>query len=136
MMGILICLRMNRQHHHDGSDSDTDKDSTNDYRTDSEDEIEDIYTFFIRNSLIRNLYWDGQIDKKHSVLKPQRLRNFFFHFQYHQWHHESEAAGEAARLMPPPPPKHTFLPFGLGMHVMSWAQHAMIVGHCSIHLGG
>ena len=32
--------------------------------------------FFIRNSFIRNLYWDGQIAKKLSVLKPQRLRNF------------------------------------------------------------
>ena len=31
------------QCHHDGSDSDVDKDSTNDYRTDNEDEIEDIY---------------------------------------------------------------------------------------------
>ena len=24
---------------------------------------------------MRNLYWDGQISKKLSVLKPQRLRN-------------------------------------------------------------
>ena len=38
-----------------------------------------IYTlFFIRNSFVRNLYWDGQIAKKLSVLKPQRLRNFYF----------------------------------------------------------
>ena len=29
--------------------------------------------FFIRNSFLRNLYWDGQIAKKLSVLKPQRL---------------------------------------------------------------
>ena len=32
--------------------------------------------FFIRNSFIRNLYWDGQIAKKLSALKPQKLRNF------------------------------------------------------------
>ena len=32
--------------------------------------------FFIRNSFIRNLYWDGQIAEKPSVLKSQRLRNF------------------------------------------------------------
>ena len=42
--------------------------------------------FFIRNSFIRNLYWGGQIAKKLSVLKPQRLKNFFFfHFQYHNF---------------------------------------------------
>ena len=43
--------------------------------------------FFIRNSFIRNLYLDGQIAKKLSVLKPQRLRNFyfFFHFHYHNF---------------------------------------------------
>ena len=43
--------------------------------------------FFIRNSFIRNLYWDGQIAKKLSVLRPQGLRNFcfFFHFQYHNF---------------------------------------------------
>ena len=36
---------------------------------------------------MRNLYWDGQIAEKLSVLKPQRLRNFcsFFHFQYHDF---------------------------------------------------
>ena len=34
--------------------------------------------FLIRNSFIRNLYWNGQIAKKLSVLKPQRLRNFYF----------------------------------------------------------
>ena len=51
-----------------------------------------MYThFFIRNSLVRNLYWDDQIAKKLLVLKPQRpaqrLRNFyfFFHFQYHNF---------------------------------------------------
>ena len=40
---------------------------------------------FIRNSFIRNFYWDGQTAKKLSVLKPQQFRNFqfFFHFQYH-----------------------------------------------------
>ena len=32
--------------------------------------------FSIRNSFVRNLYWDGQIAKKLSVLKPQMLRNF------------------------------------------------------------
>ena len=31
------------QRHHDGSDSDVDKDSTDDYRPDEEDKIEDIY---------------------------------------------------------------------------------------------
>ena len=47
-------------------------------------EIFRIHTFFIRNPFIRNLYWDGQIAKKLSVFKPQRLRNFLllFHFQY------------------------------------------------------
>ena len=30
---------------------------------------------FIRNSFIRNLHWDGQIAKKLSILKLQRLRN-------------------------------------------------------------
>ena len=34
---------------------------------------------------MRNLYRDGQIAKKLSALKPQRLRNFWFflHFEYH-----------------------------------------------------
>ena len=43
--------------------------------------------FFIRNSFIRNLYWDGQIAKKLSVLMPQRLKNlqFFFSFSYHNF---------------------------------------------------
>ena len=43
--------------------------------------------FFIRNSFIRNLYWDGQIAKKLSVLKLQRLRNLqsFFFFFYHNF---------------------------------------------------
>ena len=36
--------------------------------------------FLIRNSYIRNFYWDGQIAKKLSVLKPQRLRNFLIFF--------------------------------------------------------
>ena len=31
--------------------------------------------FFVRNSFLKNLYWDSQITKKLSVLKPQRLRN-------------------------------------------------------------
>ena len=35
---------------------------------------EGIHTFFIRNSCIRNLYWDGQITNKDSLLKPQRLK--------------------------------------------------------------
>ena len=41
-----------------------------------------MHTFFIRN-----FYWDSQIAKKLSVLKPQKLRNFyfFFHFQYHNF---------------------------------------------------
>ena len=35
---------------------------------------------------VKNEAWDGQIAKKLSVLKPQRLRNFyFFHFQYHNF---------------------------------------------------
>ena len=36
---------------------------------------------------MRNLYWDGQIVKKRSVLKPLKLlRNLFcFHFQYHNF---------------------------------------------------
>ena len=35
---------------------------------------------------MRNLYWDGQIAKKLSVLKPQRLRNlYFFSFSYHNF---------------------------------------------------
>ena len=37
--------------------------------------------FFIRNSFIRNLCWDGQIAKKLSVFKPQRLRNFYTYLQ-------------------------------------------------------
>ena len=44
--------------------------------------------FFIRNSFITNLYWEGQIAKKLSLLKPQSLRNSsfsFFHFQYHNF---------------------------------------------------
>ena len=48
-----------------------------------------VYTFYlIRDLFVRNLYWDVQIAKKPSVLKPQRLRetcNFFFHFQYHNF---------------------------------------------------
>ena len=39
--------------------------------------------FFIRHSFIRNLYWDSQMAKKLSVLKPQRLQKnfkFFFYF--------------------------------------------------------
>ena len=52
-----------------------------------------------------------------------------------QWCGGSEAAGEAARLMVPPP-SHTFFASWSGMRVMSWAQHAMTVGHCAIHLGG
>ena len=34
---------------------------------------------------MRNLYWEGQIAKKLSVIKAERLRNFFFHFQYHNF---------------------------------------------------
>ena len=30
---------------------------------------------FIRNSFIRNLYWESQMAKELSVLKPRRLRN-------------------------------------------------------------
>ena len=44
-----------------------------------------IHTFLMRNSFMRNLYWEGQIAKKLSVIKVQRLRNFFFHFQYHNF---------------------------------------------------
>ena len=40
---VLVCLRINRQCHHNGCDSDVDKDYTNDDRTDKKDEIEDIY---------------------------------------------------------------------------------------------
>ena len=43
------------------------------------EEIDHFYTrckhFFISNSLMRNLYWDSQMAKKLSVLKPQKLRN-------------------------------------------------------------
>ena len=48
----------------------------------------DVHTFLMRNSFIRNLYWDGQIAKKLSVLKPQRLSQLttsFCHFQYHNF---------------------------------------------------
>ena len=38
--------------------------------------------FLIRNSFIRNLYWDSQIAKKLSVLKPQRLRNLCFSYHF------------------------------------------------------
>ena len=43
--------------------------------------------FFIRNSFLRNLYWDSQTAKKLSVLKPQRLRNsqFFHSFSYYNF---------------------------------------------------
>ena len=34
-----------------------------------------------------------------------------------------------------PRPSHTFLPLGLRRRVMSKAQHAITVGHCTIHLG-
>ena len=46
-----------------------------------------MHTFLIRNSFIRNLYWDGQSAKKLSVLKSQRLRNlyFVFSFSYHNF---------------------------------------------------
>ena len=45
-----------------------------------------IHTFFIRNSFISTLYWDGQIAKKLSVLKQQRLRNLeCFSFSYHNF---------------------------------------------------
>ena len=39
-------------------------------------------------------------------------------------------------MAPPPPPSHTFLASWSGTRVMSWAQNAMTVGHCAIHLGG
>ena len=47
----------------------------------------DYTLFFIRNSFKRNLCWDGQIAKKLSVLKLQRLRNlqFFSSFFYHNF---------------------------------------------------
>ena len=35
-----------------------------------------------------------------------------------------------------PPPSHTSFASWSGTPVMSWAQHAMTVGHCAIHLGG
>ena len=40
-MCVPSCLSCN-QCQYDGSDSDVDKDSKNDYRTDNEDEIEDV----------------------------------------------------------------------------------------------
>ena len=42
--------------------------------------------FFVRNSFVRNLNWDGQISNTLSVLKPQRSRNlYFFSFSYHNF---------------------------------------------------
>ena len=41
------------------------------------EQVSAVHTFFVRNSVIRNLYWDGQITKKLSVLKSQRLRNLY-----------------------------------------------------------
>ena len=35
---------------------------------------------------MRNLYWDGQIAKKLSVLEPHMLRNlYFFYHSYHNF---------------------------------------------------
>ena len=37
--------------------------------------------FFVRNAFIRNLYWDREITKKLSALKPWRLGNLYkFYF--------------------------------------------------------
>ena len=34
------------------------------------------------------------------------------------------------------PPCHTSFAFWYGTRIMSWAQRAMTVGHCAIHLSG
>ena len=47
---------------------------------------EGIHTFFIRNSCVRNLYWDGQVTEKHSVLKPKRFKILIiFSHSYHNF---------------------------------------------------
>ena len=45
--------------------------------------LSEIHTTLIRNSFIRNLYWESQIVKILLVLKPQRLKKFLLSFSYY-----------------------------------------------------